>query len=130
MALQDGKLYAFVQSPLRNPASLANSALTRHKCLPGLFNPANHVTRSSSCTLDNADLGGGGNTGHKIGDAVARGNGQFLVIERDDDKVGSDDAELIEKRIPLLDRGGRTDTAWTPGRRAEDGGPDDPATAA
>ena len=111
IALQDGKLYAFVQSPLRNPASLANSALNAMRNVRLVeFNPANHVTRQFLYLLDNADLGGGGNTrADKIGDAVARGNGQFLVIERDDDKVGSDDAELIEKRIYCFDLVGATD---------------------
>jgi hypothetical protein len=111
IALHAGKLYAFVQSPLRNPTTLANSALNGLRNVRLLeFNPANNATRQFLYVLDNPNLGGTGNTrADKIGDAVARGNGKFLVIERDDDRIPSDEAALIEKRIYRFNLVGASD---------------------
>ena len=50
--------------------------------------------------MDNANLGPELNTrADKIGDAVSLGNGEFLVLERDDDSVPGDSTAVIEKKI-------------------------------
>jgi Ca2+-binding RTX toxin-like protein len=50
--------------------------------------------------MDNPDLGGTGNTrADKLGDAVAIGNGEFLIVERDDDAIDSDPLDKIEKKV-------------------------------
>ncbi|BFM38259.1 esterase-like activity of phytase family protein [Synechocystis sp. LKSZ1] len=98
----NGKLYAFVQSPLRNPATLSNATLN------GLNNirivefdvATKTVTAEYLYRMDNLNLGGGDNTrADKIGDAVYIGNGQFLVVERDDDAIDSDPLATIEKKV-------------------------------
>ena len=49
IAVQDGKLYAFVQSPIRNPATLANGALNAmHNVRLVEFDPATRATRQFS----------------------------------------------------------------------------------
>lgn len=80
IALNDGKLYAFVQSPLRNPSTLENSALNAMRNTRVLeFNPANNTTRQFLYVVDNPNLGGSGNTrADKIGDAVSAGPGEFV----------------------------------------------------
>jgi hypothetical protein len=50
----------------------------------------------------------------KIGDAVAIGNGEFLVLERDDDAIDSDPLHQIEKRIYRFSLAGATDISLLP----------------
>lgn len=101
VAYQDGKIYAFVQSPIRNPESLSNSTLNNSRNIRIVeFDPTTQTTRQFLYVMDNPDLGGTGNTrADKLGDAVAIGNGEFLVIERDDDAIDSDPLNKIEKKV-------------------------------
>jgi hypothetical protein len=110
IAFDNGRLYAFVQSPLRNPASASNSQLNNNRNVRLVeFNPANNATREFLYVMDNPNLGGAGNTrADKIGDAVSLGNGEFLVIERDDDKLPDDAPALIEKKIYQFNLTGAT----------------------
>jgi hypothetical protein len=101
IALQDGKLYAFVQSPARNPQTLSNNTLNGMRNIRVVeFDPSTHATRQFLYVMDNPNLGTPDNTRpDKIGDAVAIGNGEFLVLERDDDAADSDPSSNIEKKI-------------------------------
>lgn len=104
IAYQNGKLYAFVQSPLRNPASLSNTVLNGLKNIRIVeFDPVTKTTTAQYIyIMDNKPATPGSLTdtrADKIGDAVAIGNGEFLVIERDDDAIDSDPLNEIEKKI-------------------------------
>lgn len=111
IAWDDGKVYAFVQSPLRNPATLTNPALNAMRNIRIVeFNPTTLGTRQFLYVMDNADQGGEPNTRpDKIGDAVALGQGEFLVVERDDDARPDDAANTIEKKIFRFNLTGATD---------------------
>jgi hypothetical protein len=113
IALNDGKIYAFVQSPLRNPVSLSNGALNAMKNIRVVeFNPATLATRQFVYVMDNADLGGALNTrADKIGDAAALGGGEFVVLERDDDAIPGDAPSTIEKKIYRFNLTGATDVS-------------------
>ena len=117
VAIDSGKIYAFVQSPLRNPASLSNAALNAMKNIRVVeFNPATLATRQFLYVMDNADLGGGLNTrADKIGDAAALGGGEFLVLERDDDSIPSDTPASIEKKVYRFNLTGATDVSAVTG---------------
>jgi 2',3'-cyclic-nucleotide 2'-phosphodiesterase / 3'-nucleotidase / 5'-nucleotidase len=59
--------------------------------------------------MDNPNLGGADNTrADKMGDAVSLGNGEFLVIERDDDKISTDAPDKIEKKVYQFNLTGAT----------------------
>jgi hypothetical protein len=113
IAWDNGKLYVFVQSPLRNPASLASSALNAMQNVRLVeFDPATLATKQFIYVLDNPDLGPEPNTrADKIGDAVSLGNGEFLVVERDDDAVPGDDPAAIEKKIYRFNLAGATEVS-------------------
>lgn len=113
VAWDNGKLYAFVQSPLRNPISTSNAALNAMKNIRILeFNPATLATRQFVYVMDNADLGAGLNSrADKIGDATSIGGGEFLVVERDDDAVPEDAVATIEKKIYRFNLTGATDVS-------------------
>jgi hypothetical protein len=110
IALDNGRLYAFVQSPLRNPVSASNGALNGNRNVRLVeFNPTNNTSRQFIYVMDNPNLGGGNNSrADKIGDAQSLGNGEFLVIERDDDKIPSDDFATIEKKVYQFNLAGAT----------------------
>lgn len=110
LALDAGKIYAFVQSPLRNPPTAGNAALNAHRTIRIVeFNPADNKSRQFLYVMDNPNLGGPENTrADKIGDAVALGDGTFLVVERDDDKVPADDPSKVEKKIYQFSLAGAT----------------------
>jgi hypothetical protein len=58
IALDNGRLYAFVQSPLRNPVSAANGALNGNRNIRLVeFNPTNNTTREFIYVMDNPNLG-------------------------------------------------------------------------
>ncbi|MBE2214183.1 MAG: esterase-like activity of phytase family protein [Opitutaceae bacterium] len=101
IALSGGRIYAFVQSPARNPASLANGALNAMQNVRLVeFDPVTHATRQFIYVMDNPNLGSEPNTrADKIGDMVAAGAGEFLVVERDDDSISGDAAAAIEKKV-------------------------------
>jgi predicted extracellular nuclease/2',3'-cyclic-nucleotide 2'-phosphodiesterase (5'-nucleotidase family) len=105
------KLYGFVQSPLRNPDTLSNGTLN------GLNNirivefdlASKTVTAEYLYRMDNPNLGTPGNTRpDKIGDAAYIGNGEFLVVERDDDAIDSDPLGNIEKKVYRFSLDGAT----------------------
>jgi hypothetical protein len=110
IALDNGRLYAFVQSPLRNPVSASNGALNGNRNVRLVeFNPTNNTSRQFIYVMDNPNLGGGDNSrADKIGDAQSLGNGEFLVIERDDDKIQSDAFATIEKKVYQFNLAGAT----------------------
>jgi hypothetical protein len=112
IALDQGKIYAFVQSPVRNPATLSNGTLNGMRNVRVVeFDLATRTTtRQFLYVMDNPDLGGIGNTrADKIGDAVSFGNGEFLVVERDDDKISVDAADKIEKKVYRFNLAGASD---------------------
>ncbi|MEO1133700.1 MAG: esterase-like activity of phytase family protein, partial [Cyanobacteria bacterium J06639_1] len=74
VALQDGKVYAFIQTPMNNPNSRESNIIRILE-----FDPATETTTGEYLYLQE-DMGGGSD---KIGDAVSLGDGEFLVIERD-----------------------------------------------
>jgi len=112
IAFQDGKLYAFVQSPMRNPTSTTNATLNGWKYTRVIeFNPTTETTTAQYVYVmdNNAPLGGATDTrADKIGDAVAIGNGEFLVVERDDDAIDSDPLADIQKKIYRFNLSGAT----------------------
>jgi len=110
IALQGGKIYAFVQSPLRNPVTLANAALDVLKNIRVVeFDPATLATRQFLYVMDQPALipATTDTRADKIGDAVALPGRGFLVIERDDDSVAT--GNPITKRIYAFDLTGATD---------------------
>ena len=112
IAFQDGKLYAFVQSPMRNPTTTTNGTLNGWKYVRVIeFNPATETTTAQYVYImdNNAPLGGlTDSRADKIGDAVAIGNGEFLVVERDDDAIDSDPLVDIQKKIYRFNLSGAT----------------------
>ena len=84
VAFQNGKLYAFVQSPIRNPATLSNTALNGMQNIRIVeFDPSTETTTAQYIyILDNlAAVSLTDTRADKIGDAVAIGNGEFLALE-------------------------------------------------
>jgi hypothetical protein len=127
VAYDGGKIYAFMQGPLRNPATLSNGDLNAMRNIRVVeFDPATSATRQFIYVLDNANLGPEPNTrADKIGDAVSFGNGEFLVLERDDDSLPGDVASSIEKKIyrfnlvGATDVSGMTDTVGSTGKTVD-----------
>ncbi|MBC8041054.1 MAG: esterase-like activity of phytase family protein, partial [Opitutaceae bacterium] len=114
IALHAGKIYAFVQSPARNPVSASNGALNALQNVRLVeMNTTTFATRQFIYTLDNAALGGEPNTrADKIGDMVSMGNGDFLAVERDDDSTRDGDAAgIIEKKIYRFNLTNATDVS-------------------
>ena len=113
VALHAGKVYAFVQSPARNPVSLGNAALNAMQNIRVVeFDPATLATKQFIYIMDNPNLGALPNTrADKIGDAVSLGNGDFLVLERDDDALPEDPPATIEKKIYRFNLTGATDVS-------------------
>jgi hypothetical protein len=111
MAEYDGKLYAFVQSPIRNPVSLGNGALNAMGNVRVIeFDPATLATRQFLYEMDNPVPAGAGDTrADKIGDATATAGGEFLVIERDDDNVPDIDLASITKKVYAFTLANATD---------------------
>ena len=80
------------------------------------FDPVTQATRQFIYVMDNPSLGPEPNTrADKIGDAVSFGNGEFLVLERDDDSVPGDSAAAIEKKIYQFNLVGATDVSGITG---------------
>jgi hypothetical protein len=113
IALQNGKIYAFVQSPVRNPATLANGALNSMRNVRLVeFDPATLATRQFLYPMDNPALLGGTDTpADKIGDMTPTPDGGFLALERDDDAVPASAEEAITKRIYAFKLGAATDVS-------------------
>jgi len=110
IAIQDGKVYGFVQSPIRNPTTLANGALNEMRNVRVVeFDPATRATRQFLYVMDNPVATGAANTrADKIGDVTAVPGG-FLVLERDDDAVPEDSLDTISKKIYATSLTGATD---------------------
>lgn len=107
----NNKLYAFVQSPIRNPQTLNNTALNNLNNIRIVeFDLTTKTTTAEYLyPMDNPNLGTPGNTrADKIGDAVYIGNGEFLVVERDDDAIDSDPSANIEKKVYRFNLNGAT----------------------
>ncbi|WP_161965564.1 choice-of-anchor I family protein [Steroidobacter cummioxidans] len=110
IAIQDGKIYAFVQSPMRNPATLGNAALNAMKNVRVIeYDPETRATRQFLYVMDNPPAVSADDTrADKIGD-VAAVPGGFLVVERDDDALPEDPIETITKKIYATRLNGATD---------------------
>lgn len=113
VALAGAKLYAWVQSPLRNPATASNSTLNANRSVRILeFDTLNHATRQYLHLLDNLPAANPNDSrADKIGDAVAFGGAEFLVVERDDDALPDDQSGDIQKRIYRVNLAGATDVS-------------------
>lgn len=113
VAIQNGKIYAFVQSPLRNPATLSNSALNAMKNVRVVeLDPQTRATRQFLYVMDNpASVSADDTRADKIGDAVAVPGGGFLVVERDDDALPEDPVETISKKVYAFKLDGATDVS-------------------
>ncbi len=111
VAIQDGKIYAFVQSPIRNPATLSNGALNAMQNVRLVeFDPKTRGTRQFIYIMDNPPaLGPDDTRADKIGDMVALPGGGFLVVERDDDSVPKDALNTITKKVYAAALTGATD---------------------
>jgi hypothetical protein len=111
IAIQNGKVYAFVQSPIRNPATLTNGALNAMRNVRLVeFDPATRTTRQFLYIMDNPPAVGADDTrADKIGDMAAVPGGGFLVAERDDDSVLKDAIETITKKVYAASLTGATD---------------------
>lgn len=94
IAYADGKIYAFVQSPLDNPdvANDANSKASRNVRILAFDLATRQVAGEYLYILE-------GGSSDKIGDAVAMGDGRFLLIERD--SATGTDAKKAVYRIDL-----------------------------
>jgi hypothetical protein len=120
IALRDGKVYGFVQSPARNPATLSNGALNGMKNIRVVeLDPRTLQTRQFLYIMDNpASQDPATDTiADKIGDAAATPEG-FLVVERDDDNVPADDPAVITKKVYSFSLAGATDVTGLDGLRA------------
>ncbi len=112
IAFYNGKLYAFVQSPMRNPITQSNGTLNGLKNIRVIeFDPTTETTTGQYIYIMDNDPAVGGATdtrADKIGDAVSLGNGEFLVVERDDDAIDSDPLNDIKKKIYRFSLSGAT----------------------
>ncbi len=117
LAESGGKLYAFVQSPVRNPVTLGNAALNVMRNIRIVeFDPVTRATRQFLYELDNPALLNATDTpADKIGDAVANANGEFYAVERDDDAVPVSDVSVITKKIYQFTLGTATDVTGRDG---------------
>lgn len=113
VVIQEGKVYAFVQSPLRNPATLSNGALNAMKNVRVVeYDPQTRATRQFLYVMDNPPSVSADDTrADKIGDAAALPGGGFLVVERDDDALPEDPIETITKKIYSFKLDGATDVS-------------------
>ena len=111
LAKLNGKFYAFVQSPIRNPVSLANGTLNAMRNVRVVeFDPKTLATRQFLYEMDNpVPLNATDTRADKIGDATATGSGEFLVVERDDDNVPAIELPSITKKIYSFTLGNATD---------------------
>jgi uncharacterized repeat protein (TIGR01451 family) len=105
VALEGDKLYAFIQSPLDNP-DLANDNTSKNSRVNRIveFDVISETVTAEYIYLLNDITGSGTARTDKIGDAVALGNGRFLVVERDD-RTGADGNKLLYE----IDLTGATD---------------------
>lgn len=112
VAYQNGKIYAFIQSPLDNPDT-PNDASSK-KSRNGRILEFDPVTKTTTAEYLYIFEGGGSD---KIGDAVSQGGGKFLLIERDDAISLTAKKALFE-----IDLAGATNLATLPAEIAGPGG--------
>jgi hypothetical protein len=91
VALDNGILYAFIQSPIDNP-DRSNDRNSRNGNMARIL----AFDTATATTVGDYLYPIGRAPVDKIGDAVALGNGEFLVIERDD-AIGRDAQKFIYK---------------------------------
>ena len=101
IAIQDGKIYAFVQSPIRNPATLSNGALNAMQNVRLVeFDPATRATRQFLYVMDNPPCRRRRRHARRQDRRLTSvPGGGFLVVERDDDAVPEDPVETITKKV-------------------------------
>ncbi|HEY5761385.1 MAG TPA: choice-of-anchor I family protein [Steroidobacter sp.] len=101
IAIQNGKIYALVQSPARNPVTVTNAQLNAMKNVRVVeYDPNTRATRQFLYVMDNPPSVSADDTrADKIGDVAAAPGGAFLVVERDDDALPADPVETITKKI-------------------------------
>lgn len=101
VALEGDKLYAFIQSPIDNPDSAADttSRSSRNLRILEFDTVSQQTTGEYLYILDDVTASGNAKT-DKIGDAVSLGNGKFLVAERDDRSTAGSNKLIYE--IDLL----------------------------
>lgn len=105
IALDGGKVYAFIQSALDNPDTSNDATSRSSRNLRVLeFDVASRMVTAEYLYILRDIAGSGDAKTDKIGDAVALGNGRFLVIERDD-RQGFDANKLVYE----IDLTGATD---------------------
>lgn len=111
IAIQNGKIYAFVQSPARNPATVTNGQLNAMKNVRVVeYDPETRATRQFLYVMDNPPSVSADDTrADKIGDVAAVPGGGLLVVERDDDALPEDPVETITKNIYAARLEGATD---------------------
>ncbi|MFC4309716.1 choice-of-anchor I family protein [Steroidobacter flavus] len=111
IAIQNGKVYAFVQSPARNPTTVTNAQLNAMKNVRVVeYDPNTRATRQFLYIMDNpASVSADDTRADKIGDVAAVPGGGFLVVERDDDALPADPIETITKKIYAAKLDGATD---------------------
>jgi hypothetical protein len=109
IAIRDGKIYGFVQSPLRNPVTSTNGQLNARQTVRIVeFDPATLQTRQFLYLMDNpASTGATDTRADKLGDATATPEG-FLVVERDDDSLATSDLSVITKKVYAFSLAGAT----------------------
>jgi DNA-binding beta-propeller fold protein YncE len=123
IALRDGKVYGFVQSPARNPSNLVNGTLNAMRNVRVVeLDPVSLATRQFLYIMDNpASTGPTDTRADKIGDAVATPEG-FLVVERDDDSLSGSDLSVITKKVYGFSLAGATDVSGMDGTYDVGGG--------
>jgi DNA-binding beta-propeller fold protein YncE len=111
IAIQNGRIYAFVQSPARNPTTVTNAQLNAMKNVRVVeYDPNSRATRQFLYVMDNPPSVSAADTrADKIGDVAAIPSGGFLVVERDDDALPEDPIETITKKIYAARLDGATD---------------------
>jgi hypothetical protein len=97
VAIEGNKLYAFIQSPLDNPDSAADttSRASRNLRVLELDLTTRQVTGEFIYQLDDVTAAGTART-DKLGDAISLGNGRFMVVERDDRSTADSNKLLYE----------------------------------
>lgn len=94
LALDEGILYAFMQSPIDNPASEGDISAERSRLVRIVaFDTARAQTVGEYLYVQE------GGTVDKLGDALSLGQGEFLVLERDD--IAGSSARKFIFRISL-----------------------------
>jgi hypothetical protein len=105
IALEGSKVYAFIQSALDNPDTVNDATSRASRNLRIVEFDAASQTVTAEYLYNLRDISGAGDARtDKLGDAVALGNGRFMVIERDD-RLGFDANKLIYE----IDLKGATD---------------------